>query len=132
LIESVPLALKEPGSEPWIIQITHKAQGIWHSLESDTKEWREVVQEIDAERVWEKYPPEKPHGTRDAFYRTELGAPESLLTQLKEAQQLLAHGGDRKSARRNSTYGGTGSAAKALTMSGLFSMATKPPTFAPD
>ena len=35
------------------------------------------------------YPAEKPYGTRAAFYRNELGAPEPLLTQLKEAQQLL-------------------------------------------
>jgi hypothetical protein len=75
-------------------------------LSAIPKEWREVVQEIDAERVWEKYPPKKPHGTRDAFYREELGAPEPMLTQLKEAQQLMAHGGDRKSAKVQLQLGG--------------------------
>jgi len=84
-----PLDQKEPGSEAWIIQMTAKAVRIWMSLDDDTKQWRDAVAKLDAQKVWEKYPPEKPYGTRDAFYRAELGAPEPMLTQLKETQQAI-------------------------------------------
>jgi hypothetical protein len=61
--------------------------------------WRQFVSDLDGMKPWETYPPEKPHGTRDAFYRAELGAPEPMLTQLKETQQLMAKGGDHTSAK---------------------------------
>ena len=87
-----PIDLKVPGSEEWIIQLTARAVRVWMSLTDDTQEWREVVAKLDAQEVWRKYPPEKPYGTRDAFYRAELGAPEPMLTRMKEAQQLMAQG----------------------------------------
>jgi hypothetical protein len=92
-----PIDLKVPGSEEWIIQLTARAVRLWMSLTEDTKSWRDAVARLDAEEVWKKYPKEKPYGTRDAFYRGEMGAPEPELTLLKEAQQLQKNGGDRRS-----------------------------------
>jgi hypothetical protein len=69
-----PRDLKKPGSQEWIIQTTYYAQGVWVSLNADTKRWRQVVAELDSQEVWNKYPPEKPYGMRDAFYRAELVA----------------------------------------------------------
>ena len=84
-----PRDLKTPGSFEWTVQTTQYAQGIWVSLDHRTKEWLSVVAEIDAQQVWKTYPPEKPYGTRDAYFRSELGAPEPVLTRMKEAQQLM-------------------------------------------
>jgi hypothetical protein len=92
-----PLDLKKPGSFEWIVQLTRKAQGIWVSLERSTKDWTDAVSQLDGQMVWDKFPPEKPYGTRDAFYRAELGAPEPELTRAKQDQQLAKNGGDRKS-----------------------------------
>jgi hypothetical protein len=90
---SGPRDLKTPGSLEWIIQTTHRAQGIWLSLNDDTKAWSDIVAELDGQEVWSKYPPEKPYGTRNAFYRAELGAAEPELTRAKEDQQLQKKGG---------------------------------------
>jgi hypothetical protein len=92
-----PIDLKVPGSEEWIIQLTARALRIWRSLTADTKSWSDTVARLDEQEVWKKYPKEKPYGTRDAFYRGEMGAPEPELTLLKEVQQLQRHGGDHKS-----------------------------------
>src|SRR4029450_2164991 len=92
-----PRDLKTPGSFEWNVQTTSYAQGIWVSLKCTTKDWLQVVAEIDAQQIWKRYPPEKPYATREAYFKGEFGQPEPVLTQLKEAQQLLAHGGDRHS-----------------------------------
>jgi len=106
-----PIDLKVPGSEEWIIQLTARAVRVWMSLTDDTQEWREVVAKLDAQEVWRKYPPEKPYGTRDAFYRAELGAPEPMLTRMKEAQQLMAQGRPKKNESEkgsNTTFSSRG------------------------
>jgi hypothetical protein len=90
--QSGPIDLKEPGSEEWTIQLTARAVRIWMSLNDDTKAWRDAVAKLDAQQVWRTYPKEKPYGTRDAYYRAEMGAPEPELTLLKEVQQLQKHG----------------------------------------
>jgi hypothetical protein len=92
-----PRDLKAKGSFEWTVQTTSHAQGIWVSLDRNTKDWLRVVAEIDECEVWKTYPPEKPYGTRDAYFRGEFGQPEPILTRLKEAQQLMVNGGDRKS-----------------------------------
>jgi len=87
-----PITLKTPGSEEWVIQMTAKALRVWMSLNDDTRTWRDTVARIDEQQVWKIYPKEKPYGTRDAYYRAELGAPEPELTLLKEVQQLQKQG----------------------------------------
>jgi hypothetical protein len=109
-----PRELKTPGSEEWIIQTLFHANRVWHSLTYDTKQWQDVVADLDQQKVWLKYPKEKPYGTRAALYMEELGADEPALTQAKEEQQLRAaqtmaaampvaqHGGAREDAGRKS------------------------------
>jgi hypothetical protein len=88
-----PRELKMPGSEEWIIHTLFHANRVWHSLTYDTRQWQEVVNELDQQEAWLKYPTEKPYGTRAAFYMGELGADEPFLTHAKEAQQLRAKAG---------------------------------------
>ena len=88
-----PLELKTPGSSEWIIQITHKAQHVLHSLESSTSEWEKVIEQIEAQQVWAKYPAGKPYGTREAYFVGEFGRPEPELTRAKVEQQLQKKGG---------------------------------------
>lgn len=103
-----PRDLKERGSEAWIIQTTHRAQGILVSLECDTAEWNKIIADIDGERVWEKYPARKPYGTRDAYFKAEFsGRSEPELTRAKVEQQLAKHGGDRKSEQVKDQVGNT-------------------------
>jgi hypothetical protein len=87
-----PRDLKTPGSFEWIVQTTSYAQRVWVSLDRDTKDWLKVVTEIDEQQVWNVYPPEKPYGTRDAYFRGEFGKPEPELTGAKAAQQLAKNG----------------------------------------
>jgi hypothetical protein len=79
---------KERGSVEWIVQTTHFASTCLASLERSTEDWLKVIADLEGERVWEKIPPEKPYGSREAFFIGEFGRPEPELTAAKEKQQL--------------------------------------------
>jgi hypothetical protein len=72
----------------WIVQTISLASNRLAGLEHSTEEWLKVVQDLESERVWEKIPPEKPYGSREAFFIAEFGRPEPELTAAKVKQQL--------------------------------------------
>jgi len=96
-----PRDLKTVGSEEWIIQTTLLASIRLTGLEHSTEEWLKIVAELEGQCVWEKYPARKPYGTREAYFLGELGRPEPELTRAKVEQQLMKHGGDRRSEETN-------------------------------
>lgn len=78
----------EPGSSEWIIQTTRLASARLASLEHSVERWKEIVAELESYRVWERFPPETPYGSRDAYFRAEFGKPEPDLTRTSVEQGL--------------------------------------------
>ena len=63
----------------------------WQDTQCTLATWEKTVRELEQERIWERYPPEKPYGSIDALLAGELG--ETLVQfTLREIKSRLSPG----------------------------------------
>jgi len=75
---SGPRDMKEPGDVDWCWQTISALQSMWKSLDLDYERYQRVWNEAEEYRIWEKIPPAKPYGSKEAFLRAlEVGDEEA-------------------------------------------------------
>lgn len=64
---SGPRAMKTPGELDWCWQTISALQSMWKSLDLDFERYQRVWREAEEHRIWERVPPRRPYGSKDAF-----------------------------------------------------------------
>lgn len=60
----------------------------WDSHEMSIRHWENMIKELLNEKVWERYPPNKPYGTVDTLLKEEIGY--NLVESMKEVDRRAA------------------------------------------
>ena len=61
---------------PWCWQTIDLLKIRWQRKDFTEKQYQEVMDELNAHRVWDIVPPEQPYGTIDALLEAEIGCSE--------------------------------------------------------
>ncbi len=111
---SGPRPLKEPGSVEWCWQTVSALQHMWQSLRLNYEHYITLLNEAEAEAIWEKIPPDNPYGSKAAMLKqVEVGESQdahkrmriqTLAAQAKALQQTGRPAAVQKSAGNSNVY----------------------------
>jgi hypothetical protein len=87
-----PRALLPIGHPDRDIQTVEYLRIKWDSHEMSVRHWENMIKELVEEKVWERYPPDKPYGTINTLLKKEIGydLPESMKEVDRRAADYLA------------------------------------------
>ena len=111
---SGPRPLKEPGSVEWCRQTVSALQHMWQSLSLNYEHYITLLNEAEAEAIWEKIPPDNPYGSKAAMLKqVEVGESQdahkrmriqTLAAQAKALQQQGRSAAVQKSTGNSNDY----------------------------
>ena len=81
---SGPRPLKDVGSVEWCWQTVSALQHMWQSLHLNYEHYITILNEAEAEAIWEKIPPEKPYGSKAKMLaQVEVGDSKDVHKQMR-------------------------------------------------
>jgi len=95
VVLSGPRALLPKDSVQYAATTLEELRFRWASVRDDARRFKEALAEVEAARLFEHYPPERPYGDLDALCQAELGAPLNEVkrkTRDEIARQAQRHG----------------------------------------